>query len=180
MASTAVAAIPAIIAAMQFLGGLFGSDQERLSFANQQFGGENLDPKAQLAQLLTQIRQYGNQAVDYASQPVRLRSSFVQQPPVFTGGGLPMPIGLTGVDPALADPTLLEVPGFDFSHTFNTTPVPVPPVGGSGGGGGGEEGPPSKKAPRQPSTLMAGTDAQRRVKKPSDAAAGREAIQFLL
>lgn len=41
-----------------------------------------------------------------AQSPINLRSSFAQQPPAFSGGGLPMPIGVTGIDPALTNPSL--------------------------------------------------------------------------
>lgn len=61
------------------------------------------------------IGELGSVLSQRASQPIQLRSAYAQQPPVYTGGGLPMPIGLSGVDPALADPSLLSLPGVDTS-----------------------------------------------------------------
>jgi len=186
MASQAAAAIPAILAAMQFLGGLFrGGDQELESFRGK---GATVDPVRRLKEYIDSISEYGGEAKRYANEPVRLRSSFVQQPPVFTGGGLPMPIGLTGVDPALADPTLLEKPGFNFS----VLPPDLDPLGEYGGGSGsttppGEPGPSGEggedmKLPPDDDDPPDDTlpTLRRRIKKPSDAAAAREAIQFLL
>ena len=167
----AVAAIPAILAAMQFFGGLFGGDQERTSFNMP--GSELVTPVARLKQLLKEIEDYSVQAKTYADTPVRLRSSFVQQPPVFTGGGLPMPIGLTGVDPALHDPSLLESTPFSFikppGEPTDTNSDPTSP-----------NVPGDDYDENNPPALMPETGLQRRVKKPSDAAAAREAIQFLL
>ena len=43
-----------------------------------------------------------------------------------TGGGLPMPIGVKGVDPALANPDLLSLHGFNFSGTGSAAPSTAP------------------------------------------------------
>ncbi len=48
------------------------------------------------------------------SQPYTAPAAVVQPPPMFQGGGLPMPIGTTGVDPALQRPGLLGTPGLNF------------------------------------------------------------------
>lgn len=62
---------------------------------------------------------------DRANRPVQTRSAFVQNPPSFSGGGLPLDIGVTGADPALLDSSLLELPGLG---------LPAPSLGRSGGG----------------------------------------------
>lgn len=93
-------------------GGLFGGgDQELESFA----GWHDLSPAERLSEAINASREGSKVAKSFANQPVKLRSSYVQAPPVFTGGGLPMPVGVLGRDPALDDPSLLELPGFDFS-----------------------------------------------------------------
>lgn len=100
-----------------------------------------------------------------ARAPIDLRQAVVQQPPVFTGGGLPFPIGVSGSDPALANPGLLfaadaifPFQGVGTEHTPGN-PVDQRPGGGGGGGGGGEPdippgpagpgggGPPGRPAP---------------------------------
>jgi hypothetical protein len=50
------------------------------------------------------------------SQPYTAPAAVVQPPPMFQGGGLPMPIGTTGVDPALQRPGLLGTPGLNFGN----------------------------------------------------------------
>jgi len=87
-----------------------GNDDEAefASFENESRGGRSLDPRDLLAQGLGQAEGALGEAQTRAKSPVRLRSSFVQQPPVFAGGGLPMPIGVTGMDPAMKDPNLLK------------------------------------------------------------------------
>lgn len=52
---------------------------------------------------------------------IQLPSAFAQQPPVFAGGGMPMPIGVTGVDPALNDPSMLSLPGFEIDDSLFTS-----------------------------------------------------------
>lgn len=94
-----------------------GGDEEAewATFENESRGGRSLDPRDTLAQGLGQTEGALSDAQARAKQPVRLRSSFVQQPPQFFGGGLPMPIGLTGMDPALMDPNLLKSDSPDAS-----------------------------------------------------------------
>src|SRR5574341_960923 len=94
-----------------------GNDEEAewATFENESRGGRSLDPRDLLAQGLGQSETALADAQARAKTPVRLRSSFAQQPPVFTGGGLPMPIGVTGVDPAMKDPNLLKADMGDTS-----------------------------------------------------------------
>ncbi len=89
---------------------------------------------------------------DRAQTPVNLRSAFAQQPPSFAGGGLPMPIGVTGIDPALANRSLLQgippVPSPGFQDPFSSPPDPTGATrrtsGGAGGGGGAIPRPPGQ------------------------------------
>ena len=89
---------------------LFGGDEEAewATFEDESRGGRSLDPRDLLAQGMGQAETALGEAQARAKTPVQLRSSYVQQPPQFSGGGLPMPIGLTGADPALKDPSLLQ------------------------------------------------------------------------
>lgn len=99
------------------LSGLFGggSDQERNSFA-----GTAVDPIRMLSNANTFAGNYGKILADRAAQPITLRGSTVQQPGAYTGGGLPMPIGLVATDPALSDPSILTLAGNPlFAHLFD-------------------------------------------------------------
>ena len=132
-------------------GGLFGGgDQELQSFDMM----PDLSPEERLSEAINATREWSDVAKDFANQPVKLRSSYVQQPPVFTGGGLPMPVGVLGRDPALDDPSLLELPGFNFFMSE----------------GGQDDGTnvPSKPSPR------------RRVPPTDDREQAVQALQFLL
>lgn len=88
-------------------GGFFAPEGQEVS-SFQDFG---IDIPGLLRQGLGDIDTLKTAAFDLGQTPISLRSSFAQQPPVFTGGGLPQPIGVTGIDPALADPSLLSIAG---------------------------------------------------------------------
>lgn len=124
----------------------------------QSFEGEGaLDPRNMYGEARSGINDMLEQVKARANRPVRTRSAYVQQPPVFTGGGLPMPIGVSGMDPALADKSLLSLPGLDGvdvdpiprDQTFPPgNPQPTPPQDGDGiptlppdGSGDDESGP---------------------------------------
>lgn len=99
------------------IAGLFAPDGQEL----QSFSGHgSIDPVNMLHNTNTMIGRLGDAITNRAAQPIELRSSFAQQPTAFTGGGLPFPIGLSGVDPALADPSLLSLPGMtEFEGIFD-------------------------------------------------------------
>lgn len=112
MGSSAPYAFPA---AATVLSSLFSAlsmptDQELQSFADYE-GNTNLHPRNMLGESRSQINDMISLLKSRANRPVSLRSSFVQQPPTFAGGGLPMPIGVAAQDPALANPDLLTLPG---------------------------------------------------------------------
>lgn len=88
----------------------------------QSFEGEGaLDPRQALTDASGNITDLLDTLRGRANQPVQLRSAYVQQPPVFSGGGLPVPIGLTGTDPALADASLLSLPGLQLPDTLGSS-----------------------------------------------------------
>ena len=92
----------------ELLGG-GGDDGGRFSNVGEPYrGGVSIDPRDLLSRGIDTTEQMQAKLNQRMQTPVRLRSSFVQQPPVFTGGGLPMPIGVQGQDPALADPSLMS------------------------------------------------------------------------
>lgn len=138
------------------LSSLFAPDGQEL----QSFEGEGaripgstyttLDPRHTLGVAQGNISGMLGTLRDRASQPINLRGATVQQPPVFTGGGLPMPIGVSGTDPALADPSMLSLPGLKFSPFFGGLDYPrdnygdpdyEPPRPGDGGVPGERPGP---------------------------------------
>ncbi len=111
---------------MLLLGQLFGpilgqlgapEGQEMETFAGQNPDGTLFehDPRRLVNESKNLLNQHLGALTARAASPVTLRSSYVQQPGAYTGGGLPMPIGLVAQDPALADPSLLSIPGLDFS-----------------------------------------------------------------
>lgn len=110
------------------LGGLFGSDgQERQSFS-----GTAVDPIKMLSQSHDLLSRLGQGLSDRAHTPISLPSAYVQQPGAYTGGGLPMPIGLTASDPALTNPSLMSLQGMgEFERLFqglgNGQAPPQPP-----------------------------------------------------
>lgn len=133
------------------LSALFAPDGQELSSFEGHYG---VDPVTQLQNVNALINRLGRGVSDRAASPVSLPSSYVQQTPVISGGGLPMPIGLTGSDPALANPSLLNLQGMgEFQNLFSgldggasrfgvpTGPgVSTPPGGGvQPGAGDGED-----------------------------------------
>jgi hypothetical protein len=86
-----------------------------------------LDPGQGMLDSRKMITDLGDILTQYAQEPIDLSSSYVQPLPTFTGGGLPMPIGVTGRDPALSNPSLLTN---RRQNTVVHRDVP-PPEGGS-------------------------------------------------
>jgi hypothetical protein len=112
------------------LSGLLAPDgQERQSFE----GSGATDPRAVLGRNNDMLTRMMQAVTDRAATPISLPSAVVQQPGSYTGGGLPMPIGLVASDPALTNPSLLNRQGMgefqalqDLMHSY---------------GGGGSEAP---------------------------------------
>lgn len=96
-----------------FGGGGGGGEGRTGTFEGEESGGVSVDPRDLLARGVDRAETWQGMAETRANRPVQLRSSYVQQPPTFTGGGLPMPIGVSGYDPALANPSLQIGEGFD-------------------------------------------------------------------
>jgi hypothetical protein len=72
----------------------------------------SIDPTL-LGNILAPIEQMTGVAAGRARQPVTLPGAFVQPTPMFSGGGMAMPIGTTAVDPALQQPHLMGLPGIN-------------------------------------------------------------------
>ena len=72
----------------------------------------SIDPTL-LGNILAPIEQMTGGAAGRARQPVTLPGAFVQPTPMFSGGGMAMPIGTTAVDPALQQPHLMGLPGIN-------------------------------------------------------------------
>ena len=75
------------------------------------------DPRGLLQKGSRGATQMAMGLADVAKQPITMRSSFAQALPTFTGGGLPMPIGIRAHDPALNTPGLLTGPGTDVTRS---------------------------------------------------------------
>lgn len=91
------------------LSGLFAPEgQEIESFDSAAGRAAGIDPITAATDSRKMITDLGRVFSAYADQPVNLPSSLVQGLPTFTGGGLPAPIGVTGKDPARANPNLLR------------------------------------------------------------------------
>lgn len=97
-----------------------------------------LNPATYLGDVNGLMAELGRVLSNQASQPVSLPSAYVQQPGAYTGGGLPMPIGVVGMDPALANPSLLTKPGADMTgmaelfSKFKGDPLDYAGIGGPG------------------------------------------------
>jgi hypothetical protein len=104
------------------LAGLFSPDpQEANSFP----GAPEM-----MSQLQSLLGGAGSALTSRAMTPVSLPSAVAQQPTAFTGGGLPFPVGLSATDPALGNPSLLNLPGMgEFAGMADLF------AGMSGGGG---------------------------------------------
>ena len=98
------------------LANLFAPEGQELS----SFEGRGaLDPVTMLNNVNTLMGRIGQGVTDRAATPVGLPSAYVQQPGVMTGGGMAMPIGLVASDPALSNPSLLNLPGMgEFQNIF--------------------------------------------------------------
>lgn len=128
------------------LDGINGANQQkRQSFNGQHYGGLDLSPASMVGQGATQVGRWGQSLTDLASQPIELPGAYAQQPGTYTGGGLPMPIGLSGMDPALSDPQkYLTMSGVTNRNPFGELGnqaqgdplhgVTPPPPGQAGGG----------------------------------------------
>jgi hypothetical protein len=112
-------------------------DQEIRSFSGD--GPIGVNPVAAMADSRKMIGDLSRTFSAYADMPVSLPSSMVQGLPTMTGGGLPMPIGVTGKDPARKNPDLLSIPGLSArlssGGTGNEGPFPrdgkkIPPPDG--------------------------------------------------
>lgn len=99
--------------------------QELNSFSGK---GSQVDPVALMTEFNRLFGNIGQGITDRAASPISLPSAVAQQPGVYTGGGLPLPIGLSSIDPALANPSLLSLQGLgQFERTF--TPPKQGPTG---------------------------------------------------
>lgn len=100
-----------------FAGNLMGEDDPTQLYNRQgTFAGTGMDPR-KLAEIQSGlIGGFGDLVSQVTSRPIDLSGSIVQQPPTFTGGPLPFNVGVTGVDPAIANPALVQVPGLDTSQ----------------------------------------------------------------
>lgn len=125
------------------------SQQDRQSFSKSP--NQSIHPDVMLGDLRSMLRDITPAFKERASRPVQLRSAYAQNVPTFTGGGMPMPVGLYGEDPALKDPSLLTLPGFNMGQPnavgsqYPTPTAQNPSNSGVGPGGGGASipGPPT-------------------------------------
>ena len=143
-------------------------------------GGAFLDPRRLMEQQVRDQAQVGAIQVGQAAQPVTLPGAFAQPSPYYTGGGLPIPIGVTAQDAALFSPGVHQMrAGAQFAQ-----PDPgelarandglwrglgeytyLPPTGGEGGRAGvrrtGDEITGSSTAPATVGRWMFGEQAPR-------------------
>ena len=91
------------------LGGMFAPEgQERQSFE-----GTDVSPLAMMRQSNALAGDLGKALAGRAAGGVNLPSAYAQQPGSYSGGGLPMPIGVVASDPALANPSMLSLAGLE-------------------------------------------------------------------
>ena len=100
------------------LNGIFGGSDsgERKSFE----GKGSISPEAMMRSNQALLGNFGKALTDRMNTPVSLPSAYAQQPGVYTGGGMPFPIGLVATDPALKNPSLLNRPGMgEFANVMS-------------------------------------------------------------
>jgi hypothetical protein len=81
----------------------------------------NLDPEALLSKALRNIEGLGGVMVDRATQPVMLPGAIIQPTPRMEVRGGVSDVGLMGMDPALARPSLLGLPGVRMPEPIQRT-----------------------------------------------------------
>ena len=100
------------------LGGLLapGAFQRKQAFDNKVgSNGVSVDPVETLSGATGAVKSLGGAMSEKLAKPVQLRTT-VQDLPSFSGGGLPMDIGVSGKDPANADPSMLQYPGLNLKN----------------------------------------------------------------
>lgn len=84
----------AIVTAIGGAGGrIFAPQGQKLSSFQ---GAGDLDPHATLHEAKGMLESVFGQALNRANSPVNMSDAYVQDPPSFSGGGLPVPVGVTG------------------------------------------------------------------------------------
>ena len=111
--ATAAWLVPSIMGGMGAVGSALGSgatgNLKGYGVGETAPSRQSIDPSL-LGQVLAPIEQAIGIAMGRMKQPVTLPGAFVQPNPMYSGGGLPMSIGTTGVDPALQQPHLMGLP----------------------------------------------------------------------
>jgi hypothetical protein len=91
----AMAGLAAMYIGGQILSNITAPDGQQL----ESFDGQpDINANAMMQEILPMLRDQYKRGVDRAKAPVNLPSSYVQGLPTFSGGGMPMPIGVTGRD----------------------------------------------------------------------------------
>ena len=98
------------------LAAMFAPDGQEL---NSFEGKGQISPVAMMSQTNALMNALGKALTSRAMTPISLASSVVQQPGAYTGGGLPFPIGNVATDPALANPSLLNLQGMGEFEELN-------------------------------------------------------------
>ena len=92
--------------------------------------GGFLDPRRMLTQNVRDVAHLGGVMGERAGQDVTLPGAFIQPPPWIGGGGLPFPVGVTGMDPALFHPgTYQRRMGAQFAQPHFGAKPGVGPIG---------------------------------------------------
>jgi hypothetical protein len=116
--------LPAAMGGMGALGGALGGGEGRGMYSFGQDHGHpdplgigdwgHIFPPTLLANYMSNVEQLGGLAAARAAQPITLPGTQVQPTPWYGGGGMVMPVGLTGMDVANIRPSILGTPGVRF------------------------------------------------------------------
>ena len=74
----------------------------------------DIGPLETLQEAVQNLDRLGAVNAQFAAQPISLEGASVQHPGGYAGGGMPVPIQLSGIDPALTRPELLFRGGVDW------------------------------------------------------------------
>jgi len=121
MTGTEAAWVPWAIGAMGGVGSYLanrGGSEKLMGYPidiGSQYGGyKPIGPLDTLQQAKQNLDRLGAVNAQFSAQPISLEGASVQHPGGYAGGGMPVPIQLSGIDPALTRPELLFRGGVDW------------------------------------------------------------------
>jgi len=130
MSGTDMAWAPYVMGAMQGLGGYLGGGAKGNLTGFSPMG--QYGPETQLGGAYDDLMRLGAANAQYAASPVTLPGARIPILPMYKGGGMPIDVFATGMDPAWTRPELLWRPGVDWGSGGQAGQTTVPFFRGAG------------------------------------------------